>query len=182
MLKAETLKIHCDICGKKVPREKACQVALIFGAYTPGKDGKKVERNEVCEDCANHLQNLMTCPPKEEESPKDEKLEKPKKSNKYGNAFRCVTVARLRAGMSQKELAQTMFYDKHAISSWEQGKNRPNWEELYKVLPELPEIRANGCAAYCENPTYCQHGDGSCYYAKGYCSKGKKREDPDATA
>lgn len=174
MLKAETLKIHCDICGKKVPREKACQVALIFGAYTPGKEGKEVERNEVCPGCARTLRALMTCPPKEEEHGNE------KKPKKHYTEGRCITVARIRAGMSQAELAEKIFYNSSAVAVWEQGKNKPNWEVLHKALPELTEIRANGCAAYCEKPTYCQNGDGSCYYSKGYCAKGKKQKEPNA--
>ena len=174
MLKEMTVKIHCDICGKKVPREKACQVTLIFGAYTPGKEGKNVKRNEVCEVCAQTLENLMTCPPKEE---KQATAPKPKKRHTEG---RCITVARVRAGMTQDLLGEKIYYNGNTVSTWEQGKNKPNWELLYNALPELPEIREKGCAAYCEKPTYCQNGDGSCYYSKGYCAKGKKQKEPNA--
>ena len=152
-------------------------MTLIFGAYTPGKDGKKVERNEICDDCARLLQNVMTYPAEKEGSRESEQS---KNHNKYGNEGRCITVARIRAGMSQAELGEKIFYNSSAVATWEQGKNKPNWEALYKALPDLPVIREKGCAAYCEKPTYCQNGDGSCYYSKGYCAKGKKQKEPNA--
>lgn len=97
-----------------------------------------------------------------------------------GKEGRCITVARARAGMSQQMLADKIDYSIQTVANWEKGRGRAKWEELCKVLPELPEIRAKGCAAYCENPAYCQNGDGSCYYSTYHCTRGKKRKGTNA--
>ena len=99
---------------------------------------------------------------------------------KNGKEGRCITVARARAGMSQQMLADKICYSIQAVAEWEKGRGKAKWEELYKALPELPKIRANGCAIFCEKPTYCQNGDGSCYYSKYHCTRGKKRKGPNA--
>lgn len=86
-----------------------------------------------------------------------------KKKNAEG---RCITVARIRMGITQKKLADLMYTEDSTISSYERGavKKIP-WDELYRVMPELEEIRKNGCKAYCEDPTACL-GGGKCYYAR----------------
>ena len=79
---------------------------------------------------------------------------------------RCITVARVRMGMSQKQLADLMYTEDSTISSYERGQvKKIPWDELYRVMPELEEIRKNGCKAYCEDPTACL-GGGKCYYAR----------------
>lgn len=79
---------------------------------------------------------------------------------------RCITVARVRMGMSQKQLADLMYTEDSTISSYERGQvKKIPWDELYRVMPELEEIRRNGCKAYCEDPTACL-GGGKCYYAR----------------
>ena len=86
-----------------------------------------------------------------------------KKKNAEG---RCITVARVRMGMSQKQLADLMYTENSTISSYERGQvKKIPWDELYRVMPELEEIRKNGCKAYCEDPTACL-GGGKCYYAR----------------
>lgn len=79
---------------------------------------------------------------------------------------RCITVARVRMGMSQKQLADLMYTEDSTISSYERGQvKKIPWDELYRVMPELEEIRKNGCKAYCEDPTACL-GGGKCHYAR----------------
>ena len=86
-----------------------------------------------------------------------------KKKNAEG---RCITVARIRMGITQKELADLMYTEDSTISSYERGAvQKIPWDELYRVMPELEEIRKNGCKAYCEDPTACL-GGGKCYYAR----------------
>ena len=86
-----------------------------------------------------------------------------KKKNAEG---RCITVARIRMGITQKELADLMYTEDSTISSYERGQvQKIPWDELYRVMPELEEIRKNGCKAYCEDPTACL-GGGKCYYAR----------------
>ena len=86
-----------------------------------------------------------------------------KKKNAEG---RCITVARIRMGITQKELADLMYTEDSTISSYERGEvKKIPWDELYRVMPELEEIRKNGCRAYCEDPTACL-GGGKCYYAR----------------
>ena len=86
-----------------------------------------------------------------------------KKKNAEG---RCITVARIRMGYTQKEIADLMYTEDSTISSYERGAvQKIPWDELYRVMPELEEIRKNGCKAYCEDPTACL-GGGKCYYAR----------------
>ena len=86
-----------------------------------------------------------------------------KKKNAEG---RCITVARIRMGYTQKEIADLMYTEDSTISSYERGEvKKIPWDELYRVMPELEEIRKNGCKAYCEDPTACL-GGGKCYYAR----------------
>jgi ribosome-binding protein aMBF1 (putative translation factor) len=166
-LKGEKMfKIYCDICGKEVPNEEACRVAVTIGAYTPGKDGTTEERRDSCRDCTKHLLAVMT------NKPKDTYANEPTQK-KPVLANRCITIARHRAGMTQEDLAKQVYYDTHVVSSWEQGRSEVNWELLYKVLPELPQIRKNGCSAYCDHTTACLTGD--CYYARK-----RKMKKPDA--
>ena len=86
-----------------------------------------------------------------------------KKKNAEG---RCITVARIRMGYTQEEIADLMYTEDSTISAYERGAvQKIPWDELYRVMPELEEIRKNGCKAYCEDPTACL-GGGKCYYAR----------------
>ncbi len=84
---------------------------------------------------------------------------------------RCITIARVRAKMTSVEVAKRLNYCTTLISLWECGVRHPHWEELYAILPELPEIRKKGCAAYCPKAEWCKQ-DGNCLIARGAKSKG----------
>lgn len=89
---------------------------------------------------------------------------------------RCITIARVRAGMTSVEVANRLFYRDAVVRMWERGARKPHWDELYALLPELPEIREKGCAAYCPKAEVCKR-DGKCPMA--YAAKTKGRIDPD---
>ncbi len=84
--------------------------------------------------------------------------------NPYGEG-RCITIARIRAGMKQWEMGEQCFSEQAYVSLWERGKVRPDWNRLEQILPELPEIRKKGCAAYCGHADVCL-ARGECYYAR----------------
>lgn len=79
---------------------------------------------------------------------------------------RCITIARIRAGISQSELAKRCFIGQGAISNWERGLGGADWEALEKALPELAEIHRVGCAGVCEYGPVCSQEEG-CRY-KGF--------------
>lgn len=89
---------------------------------------------------------------------------------------RCITIARVRAGMTSAEVARRLIYTVSLISLWERGARKPRWDELYAILPELPEIRKKGCAAYCPKAAWCKK-DGHCLIARGAKSKGYLQPD-----
>lgn len=89
---------------------------------------------------------------------------------------RCITIARVRAGMVSVEVARRLNYTVTTISLWETGVRKPHWDELYAILPELPEIRKKGCAAYCPKAAWCKQ-DGHCLIARGAKSKGYLQPD-----
>ena len=72
--------------------------------------------------------------------------------NKEG---RCITIARVRAGMTSAELARRLYYSSVLIKYWEYGTRTPPWEQLYAILPELPKIREAGCDKYCPKADIC---------------------------
>lgn len=80
------------------------------------------------------------------------------------NDGRCITIARVRAGMTSVELARRLHYSPTFIRLWESGKREPKWDQLYAILPDLPEIRTAGCAAYCPKADTCKK-DGNCAIA-----------------
>ena len=79
---------------------------------------------------------------------------------------RCITIARIRAGMSQAELAERCYIGQGTISNWERGLGGADWESLEKALPELAEIHRIGCAGVCEYGPVCSQEEG-CRY-KGF--------------
>ncbi len=79
---------------------------------------------------------------------------------------RCITLARIRAGMSQSELAERCYIGQGTISNWERGLGGADWLALEKALPELAEIHHVGCAAVCEYGAVCSQDEG-CRY-KGF--------------
>lgn len=180
------LKFKCDRCGKEMKRGEAWAIVLAPGAYA-AEGAKERTQGEICGDCAEILlkemiyregqeqarQGCRALQGSDDASCEVEVTEKDchvasllamtKKKNAEG---RCITVARIRMGITQKELADLMYTEDSTISSYERGavKKIP-WDELYRVMPELEEIRKNGCKAYCEDPTACL-GGGKCYYAR----------------
>ena len=180
------LKFKCDRCGKEMQRDEAWAIVLAPGAYA-AEGARERTQGEICGDCAEVLlkemiyregqeqarQGCRALQDYDDESRKGEVpakdchvaslLAMTKKKNAEG---RCITVARVRMGMSQKQLADLMYTENSTISSYERGQvKKIPWDELYRVMPELEEIRKNGCKAYCEDPTACL-GGGKCYYAR----------------
>lgn len=139
----------------------------IHGSDEESCEGEVPEQD--CHDrCAHRSRNDMkgdTCD--REVTAQDRygaaRIKMTKKKNAEG---RCITVARIRMKITQKELADLMYTEDSTISSYERGEvKKIPWDELYRVMPELEEIRKNGCKAYCEDPTACL-GGGKCYYAR----------------
>lgn len=180
------LKFKCDRCGKEMQRSEAWAIVLAPGAYA-AEGAKERTQGEICGDCAEVLLQEMiymeaTAQARQgcralhshEESACDgevpagdchgaSRLAMTKKKNAEG---RCITVARIRMKITQKELADLMYTEDSTISAYERGAvQKIPWDELYRVMPELEEIRKNGCKAYCEDPTACL-GGGKCYYAR----------------
>lgn len=133
-----------DTCDRKVPAQDCndrCE-----NRSRNDIEGDTCDRKVPAQDCNGAARIKMT-----------------KKKNAEG---RCITVARIRMGITQKELADLMYTEDSTISSYERGEvKKIPWDELYRVMPELEEIRKNGCKAYCEDPTACL-GGGKCYYAR----------------
>lgn len=77
---------------------------------------------------------------------------------------RCITIARIRAGMTSVEVARQLYYTVPTVSLWERGKRKSHWDQLYALLPELPKIREDGCAKYCPKASMCKK-DGNCLIA-----------------
>lgn len=77
---------------------------------------------------------------------------------------RCITIARVRAQMTSADLAEKLFFTSAYVRMWERGVREPHWDELYGVLPELPEIREKGCSAYCPKASICKK-NGTCLMA-----------------
>ena len=77
---------------------------------------------------------------------------------------RCITIARIREGVTSAEVARRLWCDVSTVSLWECGKREPWWEQLYAILPELPQIREDGCARYCPKASMCKK-DGICLMA-----------------
>lgn len=66
------------------------------------------------------------------------------------NDQRIITIAREARGWTQAELGEKIFTEKSCVSRYERGMVRAPWEILYDVMPELREMRENGCAYYCD--------------------------------
>lgn len=74
---------------------------------------------------------------------------------------RCITLARVRAGITAQQLADRLFYATAAISEWERNLRHPNWAALTRILPDLPLIREKGCRAFCPRAAECK-GEKDC--------------------
>lgn len=179
------IRILCDCCGEKVERSEAYQIALIPKAYAANAE-REVSRNELCPACAAAIMERMregaggdvrlcdkdggALGASRSTSAEDNKL-------RISHEGRCITVARMRAGLSQKAAAALIYYSDHVVGEWERGKGRPKWDELYKILPELSEIRAKGCGAYCDKATECEDGKYCIYASKTAVRQAKKHEE-----
>lgn len=163
------LKFHCDGCGEEMQREDAWQIALFEKAYVPEKEQSEEHRGELCPTCARNLLKNLLCKGAEEV------CEAVAVSPMGGG--RCITLARVRAGLSQTELSEKLFYSGSVVSAWELGKREPPWEELEQSLPELAEIRRKGCAAYCDKGAECDDGKCCIYASKTAVRHAKRHEE-----
>ena len=76
-----------------------------------------------------------------------------------------IKVARNRAGLTIGQLAKKLYVSTSTIKGWEGGRTKKlPWDEIEQVLPEIREIRENGCEMYCPTPKACL-GGGKCYYS-----------------
>lgn len=89
---------------------------------------------------------------------------------------RCITIARVRAGLTSAKVACLVHYTPCLVRDWERGVRTPHYEELYDILPELPEIREKGCVAYCPKANVCKK-DGKCPMARAAKTEGYLAED-----
>ncbi len=177
------LRIRCNLCGEEVGREDAIQIRLISGAYVPGGETETVAR-ELCRKCGRNLWELL------DKGEKDEaQLLRDFSSEGRGEEGgaeapivpirdprtegRCITIARIRSGALQRELAKSCCVCRAAISQWERGVGSPDWERLEEILPELMEIRKVGCAAYCGHDGECAV-TGVCYYSRYRVEDGRR--------
>ncbi|MBP3411930.1 MAG: helix-turn-helix transcriptional regulator [Oscillospiraceae bacterium] len=78
---------------------------------------------------------------------------------------RVITIARMRRGWSQERLARKIYCSVSAVSRYEAGTCPAPWEELFRVMPELKEMRVKGCMAYCPFPQPCVP-TGRCRYRR----------------
>lgn len=78
----------------------------------------------------------------------------------------CLHVARKRAHLSRRELAEISGYSAKTIFKWEKGicKARPvSMEDMGTALPELDYIRKYGCRELCGGNRPCESGK-ACWY------------------
>ena len=133
------LKFKCDRCGKEMQRSEAWAIILAPGAYAVEGEKKRTQ-GEICGDCAeallkemiymegnagdcndrceNRSRNDMKGDTCDREVPAQDRhgaarIKMTKKKNAEG---RCITVARIRMGITQKELADLMYTDDSTIS------------------------------------------------------------------
>lgn len=58
---------------------------------------------------------------------------------RYREKQRAIKEARKARGWRQEDLARLIGVSRSALSEWETGRERADWERLYAVLPELKE-------------------------------------------
>ena len=64
-----------------------------------------------------------------------------------------------------RQLAEKLYISENTLKNWERGRTKKlPWDEIEAVLPEVREIRRNGCDKYCPSPKACL-GGGKCYYS-----------------
>ena len=84
---------------------------------------------------------------------------------------RIITIARRARGWRMDDLADRIYTAKSAVSKYENGLVRAPWDLLYGIMPELREMRENGCAYYCDQPHLCRLG--RCKYGR----RGRPRKE-----
>ena len=84
---------------------------------------------------------------------------------------RIITIARRARGWRMDDLADRIYTAKSAVSKYENGLVRAPWELLYSIMPELREMRENGCAYYCDQTHLCRLG--CCKYGR----RGRPRKE-----
>ena len=87
------------------------------------------------------------------------------------NDQRIITIARRARGWRMDDLAERIYTVTSAVSKYENGIIRAPWELLYGVMPELREMRENGCAYYCDQSHLCRLG--LCKYGR----RGRPRKE-----
>ena len=87
------------------------------------------------------------------------------------NDQRVITIAREARGWTQAELGEKLYTEASAISKYERKVIRAPWELLYVVMPELREMRKNGCVSYCDSSHLCHLG--RCKYGR----RGRPRKE-----
>lgn len=164
----------CDRCGRTLRREEAWQITLIPQAYAADAAGEKVQ-GELCGDCAAALLRTLSARNSEKKEQAVERANKKTQEKESGRKNkqesaeqnyegRCITIARKRMGLTRQELAEKVFLSQQTLMRWEKGMIRKiPWEELERAMPELAEIRKNGCEKYCSAPKACL-GGGKCEF------------------
>ena len=66
-----------------------------------------------------------------------------------------IRIARVRARLSQQELADKVGYSRQVVFDWEKGTRTPRWGKLYAVLLELKMMKEQGCQSACERYREC---------------------------
>ena len=87
------------------------------------------------------------------------------------NDQRIITIARRARGWRMDDLADRIYTVKSAVSKYENGLVRAPWDLLYGIMPELREMRENGCAHYCDQSHLCRLG--RCKYGR----RGRPRKE-----
>ncbi|MGM9563754.1 MAG: multiprotein-bridging factor 1 family protein [Faecousia sp.] len=80
------------------------------------------------------------------------------------NDQRVITIAREARGWTQAELGENLYAGSSVISKYERGVIHAPWDLLYGVMPELREMRKNGCVSYCDSSHLCRLG--RCKYGR----------------
>lgn len=87
------------------------------------------------------------------------------------NDQRIITIARRARGWRLDDLAERIYTVASAVSKYENGLVRAPWDLLYGIMPELREMRENGCAYYCDQSHLCRLG--RCKYGR----RGRPRKE-----
>lgn len=96
-----------------------------------------------------------------------------KNRTKYEKVQRVITIARKRAGITQRELARRIYVATGTMACYESGKLKAPWDVLERELPELKHMREHSCEAYCPFAETC---GGVCKFRqKGFTQRKEQR-------